>query len=121
MTPLSPGWAESMPLQPLRIPTGWKVAFNSGLYEIDPSSELIALSPHLLFKQDMLQMTHDRFNRLLDLGWRPEGDFDAGHYHLRIYEGDFRGKLLHEFVTKDRAALVAEIERLLVAVCQRKL
>lgn len=29
-----------IPLQPLRIPTGWLVAYNNGLFEIDPLSEL---------------------------------------------------------------------------------
>lgn len=29
------------PLQPLRIPAGWHVAYNNGLYEIDPDLELV--------------------------------------------------------------------------------
>jgi hypothetical protein len=110
------------PLQPLRVPTGWVVEFNNGLYEIDPSPELIPPEERwLLFKQDMLQMKHEHFNRLLDLGWRPEGDLDTGQYGVEVYEGDHRGKLLYQFATKDRSALVAEIERLLAAVCDRKL
>jgi hypothetical protein len=66
-------------------------------------------------------MKHEQFNRSLDLGWYPEGDFDTGQYGLEVYEGDHHGKLLHKFATKDRMALVAEIERLLAAVCERKL
>jgi hypothetical protein len=112
----------SVPLQPLRIPSGWVVAYNNGLYEIDPSVERVPPQDRwLLFKQDMLQMTNERFNRVLDLGWYPEGDFDAGSYRLKVYEGDCRGKQLHEFATKDRLALVRELERLLVAVCDRTL
>jgi hypothetical protein len=37
---------------------------------------------------------------------------------LVVHEGDFQGRLLHEFATRDRLALAAEIERVLVAVCE---
>ena len=33
------------------------------------------------------------------------------------YEGDFRGRLLHEFATRDRIELVAQIERTLAVNC----
>ena len=69
----------------------------------------------------MLQMSHPRFNRLLDLGWHPEGDLTRGQYKLVVYEGDFRGRLLHEFGTQERQALVTEIERLLLLVCDGQL
>lgn len=105
-------------LQPLRIPTGWLVDYNNGLYEVDPSPEHIPETDRWwVFKQDMLQMRHNRFNGLLDLGWYPEGDLKEGRYGLVLYEGDFHGRLLHEFATSDRRTLVAEIERLLCMVC----
>jgi hypothetical protein len=111
-----------IPLQPLRIPTGWHVDYNNGLFEIDPLPELFPdENPWWIFKEDMLQMHNDRFNRLLDLGWYPEGDLVAGRYGLVVYEGDFRGRLLYEFSTRDRLELVAEIERLLSEICQDKL
>src|SRR5262249_46395423 len=106
-----------VPLQPLRIPTGWHVVFNNGLYEIDPLPDLIPKDDRwCLFKEDMLQMTHARFNRLLDVGWYPEGNLNEGQYALVVHEGDFHGKLLHQFATRDRLTLVEEIERLLIAV-----
>jgi fibronectin type 3 domain-containing protein len=106
-----------VPLQPLRIPTGWLVTYNDGLYEIDPRPDAIPSEDRrLIFKEDMLQMKHIRTDRLLDLGWYPEGDLENGGYGLVIYQGDFRGRLLHEFSTRDRATLVAEIERLLNVV-----
>lgn len=109
-------------LQPLRIPTGWLVHFNNGLWEIDPVIELIPEEDRWwIFKQDMLQMNHSRFNRVLDLGWYPEGDLVVGHYRLVVYEGDFRGRLVHQFDTRDRLELVREIERLLAEVCSGKL
>lgn len=106
------------PLQPLRIPGGWTVTYNFGLYEVDPAADSVPEADRrLLFKQDMLQMRHERNNRLLDLGWYPEdGDMESGRYGLVVCEGDFHGTQLHEFRSRDRAALVAEIERLLVMI-----
>jgi len=36
-----------IPLQPLRIPNGWTVSFNDGLYEIDPVADAIPEDRHL--------------------------------------------------------------------------
>jgi hypothetical protein len=111
-----PDW---YPLQPLRIPAGWTVKYNYGLYEIDPPGESVPEEHRwVVFKQDMLWMRHERYNRLLDVGWYPEGDMEKGEYGLVVYEGDFHGRLLHEFRGRDRAALVAEIERLLVLISE---
>jgi hypothetical protein len=110
------------PLQPLRIPTGWTVAYNNGLYEVDPpGDEVPEKARWIVFKEDMLQMRNEHRNRLLDLGWYPEGDMETGEYGLVVYEGDFHGRLLHEFRGRDRVALVAEIERLLVAISEGEL
>lgn len=104
-------------LQPLRIPTGWQVDYNDGLWEIDPSDATISEDERWwLFKEDMLQLTHPRFNRLLDVGWYPGGDLAQGQYGLVLYEGDFGGRLLFQLRTRDRLDLVAEIERLLQSV-----
>jgi hypothetical protein len=106
-----------VPHQPLRIPAGWLVTYNNGPYEIDPRPDAIPSGDRrLIFKEDLLQMKHLRTDRLLDVGFDPEGDLEAGEYQLVVYEGDFRGRLLHEFSTRDRACLVEEIERLLTLV-----
>ena len=117
-----PQKSRQIPLQPLRIPAGWLVDYNNGLFEIDPLPELFTDEiPSNIFKEDMLQMTNDRANRLLDLGWYPEGDLVAGNYGLVVYEGDFGGRLIYELRTRDRLELVATIERLLSEICQGKL
>ena len=104
-------------LQPLRIPTGWTVEFNNGLFEVDPDRALLPADRHwVFFKEDMLQLVNRRFNRVLDLGWYPDGDVQCGRYRLVMHEGDFRGPRLHQFETRDRRAVVEEIERLLDAV-----
>lgn len=117
-----PKKSSQIPLQPLRIPTGWKVAYNNGLFEIDPLPDLFPDEiPWEIFKEDMLQMHNDRFDRLLDLGWNPEGDLVAGNYHLVVYEGDFQGRLIYELRTRDRLELVSTIEWLLSEIGQGKL
>jgi hypothetical protein len=103
-------------LQPSRIPTGWLVPYNNGLFDIDPDPTAVPERDRWwVFKQDMLQMRHEATNRMLDIGWCPEGDPTVGRYGLVIQESDFLGPEMHRFTTRDRAALVAEIERLLVA------
>jgi hypothetical protein len=119
---LAPQPSAQIPLQPLRIPAGWHVAYNNGLFEIDPLPELFPDEhPWWIFKEDMLQMYNERFNRMLDLGWYPEGNLVAGSYGLVVYEGDFGGRLLSEFRTRDRLELVAEIERFLSEISLGKL
>lgn len=110
------------PLQPLRIPSGWTVEYNNGLFEVDPDPDCVRGDVRwFIFKQDMLQMVHARCNRLLDLGWYPEGDLENGQYGLSVHEGDCRGRLLHEFFCRDRTTLVAELERLLKSVSNGEL
>lgn len=111
---IKPKSTEWQPLQPLRIPAGWTVEYNYGLYEIDPPGEEVpAAELRYVFKEDMLILAHRRLNRVIDLGWYPEGDMESGVYHLRVYEGDYSGTLLHQFSGVDRLQLVAEIESLL--------
>ena len=76
------------------------------LYEIDPSTEAIPADKQFwYFKEDMLQLKHTRFNRILDVGWYPEGNLQHGEYCLHLHEGDWTtGRLLHEFRTRDRRA-----------------
>ena len=108
-------------LQPLRVSMGWVVEYNT-LREIDPDSpSLPADVRRQFFSQDLLQFRHPRYNRLVDIGWYPHGDLAAGDYGLVVYEGDFRGRLLHEFRSRSRMATVAELERVLSEVSEARL
>ncbi len=105
------------PLQSLRIPAGWTVVFNDGLYEIDPVPEAIPELEYLcFFKEDMLLMFHADQKLHLDVGWFPSGDLVRGEYCLVLAESECYDQPIREFRTRDRSALVAEIERLLVEV-----
>src|SRR5688572_29590038 len=111
-----------IPLQPLRIPTGWTVVHNDGLYEIDPSAEAIPSDKRTwFFKEDMLQLKHDNCGRVLDVGWYPDGDLQRGEYTLVLHESDLTGPQIHEFRTRSRKTLVAEIERLLLGIVDENL
>jgi hypothetical protein len=102
-------------LQPIRIPTGWLVSYNQ-LFELDPNPTVLDRDAALaFFKQDLLQFTRPGCNRMVDVGWYPEGDLKDGKYGLVVYEGDSRGRLLHKYYTRSRAELVVELERVLDA------
>ena len=106
-------------LQPLRIPAGWTVTYSK-LHEIDPL-DVPDDGRYVFLDEDLLQMRHDRFNRLLDVGWYPPGNVADGAYGLVVYEGDFNGRLLFEHRTPSRSQMVAEVERLLEEVSQGRL
>jgi hypothetical protein len=102
--------AADEPLQALRISEGWMVSYNS-FCEVNVDHP----DAWTLLKESLLQLKHERRNRLLDLGWYPEGEPD-GRFVMRLYEGDFTGTLLQKHETKDRAEIVGGIERLLEEV-----
>lgn len=110
---------ENVRLQPLRIPAGWRVTYNNGLYAVEPTEETVKW--WWIFKQDMLALVHDGRKRLLDLGWSPEMDFVEGCYRLTLYDGDYGGAELLHYESRDLAALVAEIERVLEYVANGRL
>lgn len=107
--------AADEPLQPLRIPEGWTVAYNS-FCEVDVDHP----DAWTLLKESLLQLKHERRGRLLDLGWYPEGEPD-GRFVMQLYDGDFTGTLLQKHETQDRAEMVSVIERVLYAVTRREL
>lgn len=104
----------NIPLQPLRIPGGWLVKFNT-LDEVDPA-DVPRENAWMWFKEDLFLAVHERQNRLVDVGWYPDGDVENGAYRLVVHVGDFRGEELHSFETRDRRVLVAEMERWLAGI-----
>ncbi len=103
-------------LQALRIPAGWAVHYND-FHAIDLHPAMrggFDCRPY--FKEDLLQLVHARRNRLVDLGFYPDGDVEDGRFRLHVYDGDCSGTLLHSFETRERATLTLEIERVLLQV-----
>ena len=110
-----------VPLQPLRISMGWVVEYNT-LHELDPDSPFLSEEVRQqFFSQDLLQFHHPQSNRLVDIGWYPHGDLAGGEYGLVLYDGDFQGRLLHEFSSRSRLATVAELERVLSEVSEARM
>ncbi|MGY8768594.1 MAG: hypothetical protein ACKVH8_09225 [Pirellulales bacterium] len=99
-----------MKLQPLRIPAGWTVNYNT-FCDIEATPESVQADMTFL-NQDLLQLKHQRSSNLIDLGWTPEGNYEDGAFHLQVYENDFLGKLIHDLRSKDKTVIVEEIERL---------
>ena len=115
------------PLQPLRVPPGWLVAWNTW-FELDPTAENVQAD--YFGGSSLLMATHEANRLYLDLEWRPEDD-PAGEFVLSVHytpwlrtEGGRRRKgvpadpstarLVFEFRTRDRAVAVREVEAALV-------
>lgn len=71
---------------------------------------------YTLLTENLLQLHHERYDRLVDLGWTPEGNFKDGSFHLQAYEGDFHGKQIYDFRSQDKDLIVSEIEQLCFAI-----
>jgi hypothetical protein len=119
--------ASRPPLQPLRVPPGWRMAWNTW-FELEPTAENVRAG---YFGGSSLLMATDDARRLyLDLEWRPEDD-PAGEFVLTVHYTPWlrteRGRrrkgvpadrstarLVFEFRTRDRVAAVREVEAALV-------
>ena len=95
------------PLQPLRIPAGWSVVYHD-LRECDPDR-----GREDEFREDLLQLVHAASGYLLDVGWYPQGDVEGGEFMVCVVRGDFEDGRVHEFRSRDRLRIVAEVEELL--------
>ena len=85
------------------------VQYND-LREADPSPEAVEA---LLLREDLLQLKQIKSGVLVDVGWY--GDAESGEYVIFVQSGDFFGERLHEYRSRDRLGIVAEVERFLLA------
>jgi hypothetical protein len=72
-------------LVPLRIPSGWTVAFNR-FEEAGPPSAMSAEERDAHLTADLLSL--ERGELAVDLGWAPAGD-PGGAYALRVVRGSW--------------------------------
>ena len=113
----------SEPLQPLRVPSGWRVSWNT-LFEVDPSEDNVRRG--FFGGSSLFAAVNEGLRLTLDLMWRPEDDA-AGEYQLiveyapwpRTDSGRRRkdlplsfadARLVYEFRTRDRLEVVRELE-----------
>ena len=114
-------------LQPLRIPPGWRVEWNTW-FEIDPTVD--NLRAGYFGGSSLFMATHEARRLYLDLEWRPEDEL-AGEFALTVHYTPWlrteRGRrrknlpidpntarLVYEFRTRDRLIAVREVEAALV-------
>lgn len=112
--------SSSAPLQPLRIPGGWCVDWNT-LQEIDPNDA----GSEAFGGSSLFMATNEGRRFRIDVEWHPEFDPD-GSYHMRVeyapWERTERGRrrtdvalhfrdaeLVHELETRSREELVREL------------
>lgn len=103
------------PLQPLRIPTGWAIEWNTFL-EVDPTFEMGDMGS-IGFGEDLLHAVNKHTAVLLDLGWYPAGD-PEGEYRLvavRTHaDGDEMraswGRPLRVLSSRSRAEIAQSVE-----------
>lgn len=115
------------PLQPLRVPAGWRVTWNT-LFELDPTADNVRRG--YFGGSSLFSAVHDHLRLSLDVEWRPEDD-PSGEYRLKVEYApwertdrgrrrkdlplDFRGaRVVHQFRTRECAELVRELEAALV-------
>jgi hypothetical protein len=79
-----------LPLQPLRIPSGWRVRFNDWA-EVEPEHP----DPTMHLSEDMLLLEHEQCNLIVDVGWY--GRAPAGAYGAVVHRGSFDGPELGSF------------------------
>lgn len=115
-------------LQPLRVPAGWRVGWNT-LFELDQTEENFRQG--FFGGSSLFSAVNETLRLRLDLEWRPEDD-PAGEYQLTVeyapwpraangrrrkdVQLDFSGaRVVHEFCSRDRAEVVRALESALVS------
>ena len=112
-------------LQPLRVPVGWRIEWNT-LYEEDPTEPANAQG-YYHGGANLFLANHPARGRAVDVEWRADDDRPtAGRYRLRVlrlvavdpaarkrrggeFEADWQTPI-HTFETFSRPELVAELE-----------
>ena len=118
---------DKIPFQPLRIPPGWRIDWNT-LFEVDPSEE--SARAGFFGGSSLFAASNEDLRLCIDLEWRPEDD-PAGEYLLSVmyvpWERTENGRrrkglglnfgnarLVYSFRTRARIELVRELEAVLM-------
>ncbi|MFD4337157.1 hypothetical protein ACFWPP_08130 [Streptomyces anulatus] len=103
-------------LMPLRLPSGWMIAFNH-FFEIPTPEKLTQRERDAHLGQDLLSLEHMRAGKggwepvpggyIIDLGWYPHGDSN-GSYVLSLIHGGW-DNLVVEFKNRNCHAVAIAI------------
>ncbi|AUX24119.1 hypothetical protein SOCEGT47_046550 [Sorangium cellulosum] len=97
------------PLQPLRIPTGWRITINN-LCEFnpctinDPSDERWEY-----LEEDLFSAQHEHYQTTVDVGWYPSMSPDGNYKAIFILNDDWNNPL-DELVTRNLQEIVPWLE-----------
>jgi hypothetical protein len=110
---------KDVPLQSLKIPTGWTVTWNQ-FYDIEPNSNVYLDGlpdgdVWELFLQDLLQLKHFNKNIILDLGWTPEAN-PEGSYLLQVIADEDWSTPIVVYKSKNKSEVVGKIDDLLLKI-----
>ncbi|AMS32796.1 MAG: hypothetical protein ACK499_07965 [Betaproteobacteria bacterium] len=110
---------KDVPLQSLKIPTGWTVTWNQ-FYDIEPNSNIYLDGlpdgdVWELFLQDLLQLKHFNKNIILDLGWTPEAN-PEGSYLLQVIADEDWSTPIVVYKSKNKSEVVGKIDDLLLKI-----
>jgi hypothetical protein len=111
--------SKDVPLQSLKIPTGWTVTWNQ-FYDIEPNSNIYLDGlpdgdVWELFLQDLLQLKHFNKNIILDLGWTPEAN-PEGSYLLQVIADEDWSTPIVVYKSKNKSEVVGKIDDLLLKI-----
>ena len=110
---------KDVPLQSLKISTGWTVTWNQ-FYDIEPNSNIYLDGlpdgdVWELFLQDLLQLKHFNKNIILDLGWTPESN-PEGSYLLQVIADEDWSTPIAVYKSKNKSEVVGKIDDLLLKI-----
>jgi hypothetical protein len=110
---------KDVPLQSLKIPTGWTVTWNQ-FYDIEPNSNIYLDGlpdgdVWELFLQDLLQLKHFNKNIILGLGWTPEAN-PEGSYLLQVIADEDWSTPIVVYKSKNKSEVVGKIDDLLLKI-----
>ena len=102
-------------LQPLRLSTGWKVAWNT-FYEVDPPADRGESVDWLYLSEDLLLLANTSARVLIDVSWMPYGP--RGRFVLSAVNWLGAGEMteqwdrpLMQYRSRSRERIVARLDR----------
>lgn len=94
-------------LQPLRLQSGWKIDFNNFTeYDISIHGEMDFFE----LSEDLLRLSNDKFNMIIDLGWYPSYDIE-GKYTLELIKNCNWDYPLEKVCTQSKSEIISNIEK----------
>lgn len=117
-----------LPLVPLRIPIGWTMEWNV-FNEVSPDDFRDAEHEHRTeYCEDLLHIVNYKNNKILDLGWYPEGQPKGQYTLVLINQYDDEEQQISawdnpivRFKTRDIDKLKLKIEEVLLKVTRGEL